>query len=81
MLFRSSKHNHPLRDDNLRFTRLTDRTRELVMEMVHTGVDTKIIVRDDLLDTYLRANSDLFLAEARVPDNSNHRSRSLYHDA
>ena len=76
-----SEHDHPLGDDNLRFTRLTDRTRELVMEMVHTGVDTKIIVRDDLLDTYLRANSDLFLAEARVPDNSNHRSRSLYHDA
>ena len=62
-----SKHDHPLGDDNLRFTRLTDRTRELVMEMVHTGVKTKIIVRDDLLDAYLRANGDLFLAKARAP--------------
>ena len=70
-----SEHDHPLGDDNLQFTRLTDRTRELVMEMVHTGLDTKIIVRDDLLDAYLRANGDLFLAEARAPDNSNHGSR------
>ena len=48
-----SKHNHPLRDDNLRFTRLTDRTRELVTDVIHTGIDSKMIVSSDLHGTYL----------------------------
>ena len=34
-------HDHPLGDENLRFTRLTDGTRDLVMEMVCQGIDSK----------------------------------------
>jgi hypothetical protein len=39
-----SEHDHALGDENLRFTRLTDRTRSLVMEMVSAGIESKIIV-------------------------------------
>ena len=39
-----SKHDHPLRDKNLRFTRLTDGTRDLVMVMLTMGIDAKMIV-------------------------------------
>lgn len=45
-------HDHPLGDQNLRFTRLTDRTRDLVMEMVYMGIDSKVIVSNHLA-TYL----------------------------
>ncbi len=38
------KHNHPLRDENLRFTWLSDKTRDLVMDLVHIGVNTKVVV-------------------------------------
>ncbi len=38
------EHSHPLRDENLRFTRLSDKTRNLVMDLVHIGVDTKVVV-------------------------------------
>lgn len=41
-------HDHPLGDQNLRFTRLTDRTRDLVMEMVYMGIDSKVIVSNNL---------------------------------
>ena len=47
------EHDHPLGSENLRFTWLTDRTREMVMEMVHTGIDSKTIVSNDLLVAYL----------------------------
>jgi len=40
------QHDHALGDENLRFTRLSDATKELVMQMVHTGVDPKAIVRN-----------------------------------
>ena len=46
-------HNHPLGDENLRFTRLTDRTRDLVMEMVYLGIESKIIVSNNLSVAYL----------------------------
>src|SRR6266702_2755463 len=35
---------HPLRDENLRFTWLSDTTRNLVMDLVHIGFDTKVVV-------------------------------------
>ena len=38
------EHNHPLGDDNLRFLRLSDKIRNLVMDMVHIGIESKIIV-------------------------------------
>src|SRR6266702_2269861 len=38
------KHDHTLRDDNLKFTQLSDKTRDLVMDLVHIGVDTKEVV-------------------------------------
>ncbi|KAH8980191.1 hypothetical protein EDB92DRAFT_1820639 [Lactarius akahatsu] len=37
-------HDHPLGDNNLRFTQLSDKTRDLVMQLVHIGVDTKAIM-------------------------------------
>ena len=39
-----SKHNHLLGDNNLRFTRLTDRTKDLVLVMLTMGIDAKTIV-------------------------------------
>ena len=38
------QHNHALGDDNLRFLRLSKRIRNLVMDLVHIGVDSKAIV-------------------------------------
>ena len=48
-----SEHDHLLGDDNLRFTWLTDRTRELVTDMIHTGIDSKTIVSSELHGAYL----------------------------
>ena len=42
------KHDHPLGDDNLRFLRLSENTRNLVMEMIHTRIDPKAIVSNKL---------------------------------
>ena len=39
-----SEHDHPLRDKNLWFMRLTDRTRDLVMVMLTMGIEAKTIV-------------------------------------
>ena len=39
-----SEHNHPLRDDNLQFTWLTDGTKDLVLVMLTMGIDAKTIV-------------------------------------
>ena len=38
------EHNHPLGNDNLRFLRLLDKIRNLVMDMVHIGIESKVIV-------------------------------------
>ena len=46
-------HDHPLGDENLRFTWLTDRTRDLVMEMVCQGIESKVIVSNNLSVAYL----------------------------
>lgn len=37
-------HDHPLGDENLQFTRLSEKTRDMVMELVHVGIDAKAIV-------------------------------------
>ena len=39
------QHDHEIGEENLRFTRLTDTTKDLVMDMVHMGIDPKAIVR------------------------------------
>ena len=39
------EHDHTIGDPNLRFTRLSDETKTLVMDMVHLGIDANIIVR------------------------------------
>ena len=49
-----SEHDHLLGEANLRFTQLTDKTRELVTEMIHMGINTKLIVSNDLLCAYLK---------------------------
>lgn len=38
------EHDHPLGDDNLRFLRLSSKIRNLVMDMVYIGIDSKAIV-------------------------------------
>ena len=43
------QHDHAIGDENLRFTRLSDTTKALVMDMVRTGIDSKAIVREILL--------------------------------
>lgn len=39
-----NQHDHPLGDDNLRFNRLSGNVRNLVMDMVYIGIDSKAIV-------------------------------------
>jgi hypothetical protein len=39
-----NEHDHPLGEDNLRFTRLTDNIKNLVTIMVRTRIDGKVIV-------------------------------------
>ena len=38
------EHDHPLGDDNLRFLRLSGKIRNLVMDMVYIGIDSKAVV-------------------------------------
>ena len=38
------QHDHTLGDDNLRFTRLLGKVRNIVMDMVYTGIESKCIV-------------------------------------
>ena len=46
------QHNHAIGDDNLQFTRLSDATKALVMDMVHTGIDSKAIVCGNYLFSF-----------------------------
>jgi hypothetical protein len=48
-----NEHDHPLGDDNLRFIRLSDKTKDVVMEMVHAGIDGKVIVSNGYRAAYL----------------------------
>ena len=50
------EHDHTIGDDNLRFTRLSDTTKELIMELARTGVHTKAIVRGHYVDQCLANN-------------------------
>jgi hypothetical protein len=43
-----NEHDHPLGDENLRFIRLSDMTKDLVMDMVHTKIEAKAIVSHNL---------------------------------
>ena len=38
------EHDHPIGNDNLRFLRLSSKTRNLVMDLVHTGMGCQAIV-------------------------------------
>ena len=38
------QHDHPLGDDNLRFIRLSRKIRDLIMDMVYIGINSKVIV-------------------------------------
>jgi hypothetical protein len=38
------EHDHPVGDDNLQFLRLSGKIRNLVMDMVYIGIDSKVIV-------------------------------------
>ena len=59
------EHDHAIGDKNLRFTRLSDRTKELVMELARAGVHTKAIVRGDYL-AYFLADGDLANTRAGI---------------
>ena len=57
------QHDHAIGDENLRFTRLLDTTKDLVMDLVCTGVHTKVIVRGDYVVHFL---ADGYLAKTRA---------------
>jgi hypothetical protein len=57
------EHDHAIGDENLRFTRLLDTTKALVMDMVCTGIDSKAIVHDEL---YFYSWSNSYLAKTCV---------------
>jgi hypothetical protein len=54
------RHDHAIGDENLRFTRLSDTTKALVMDMVCTRIDSKAIVRDK---TYFYSRSNGYSAK------------------
>jgi hypothetical protein len=61
-----NEHNHPLGDENLRFTRLSDMTRDLVMDMVHMRIEPKAIM-SPIVSTPISLNGQVHrLAEARA---------------
>jgi hypothetical protein len=64
------EHNHPLGDDNLRFLRLSDKIRNLVMDMVHIGIESKIIV----------SHTSLFISRADGHCVDETRTRVLHAD-
>ena len=54
------QHDHVIGDENLHFTRLSDTTKDLVTDLVHTGVHTKVIVHGDYIVHFL---ADGYLAK------------------
>ena len=75
-----SKHDHLLGDENLRFTQLTDRTKDLAMVMVSMGIDAKMIVTLIFppLSTKLMCAAP---AEAHMRVYQVDQSQSWYYDA
>ena len=57
------QHDHTIGDENLRFTRLSDTTKELVMDLVRTGVHTKVIVHGNYV---IHFPADGYLAKTRA---------------
>ena len=71
------QHNHTLSNDNLRFTRLSGKARNIVMDMFYTGIKSKSIVRhNDVI--HCRADNHC-LAETRAGVQKADGSRSLYY--
>ena len=61
-----NQHDHPVGDDNLRFTRLSGKIRNLVMDMVYSGIDSKIIVESPFAYWVAELTSGYRLVEART---------------
>ena len=59
----NEEHDHTIGDDNLRFTRLSDTTEELVMELARAGVHAKAIVRGHYVD---QCSANDYLAKTRA---------------
>ena len=57
------KHNHAIGEENLRFTRLSDNTKEHVMEFARAGVDSNAIVRSDYVACF---STDSYLAKTHA---------------
>ena len=57
------QHDHVIGDENLCFTRLSDMTKDLVLDLVRTGVHTKAIVRGDYIVPF---PADDYLAKTRA---------------
>ena len=57
------EHDHMIGDDNLRFTRLSDTTKELVMELARAGVHAKAIVRGHYV---AQCSANGYLAKTRA---------------
>ena len=75
------QHNHPVGDDNLRFTRLSGKIRNLVMDMVYTGIDSHVIVESQITHCVAELTSGYRLVEAHTRVLQTDRSRLLYHNA
>ena len=75
------QHNHPVGNDNLRFTRLSGKIRNLVMDMVYTGIDSQVIVESQITHCVAELTSGYRLVEAHTRVLQADRSRLLYHNA
>ncbi len=59
------RHDHPLGDDNLRFIRLSGKIRNLVMDMVYTGIESKAIVESQLCHSFTELTAIVQLKRVR----------------
>jgi hypothetical protein len=75
-----NQHNHLVSNSNLRFTRLLGKIRNLVMDMVYTGIDSQVIVESQFTHCVAELTSGYRLAEARLQVLQADRSRLLYHN-
>ena len=60
------EHDHPLGEDNLRFTRLSGKVRNLVMDMVYIGIDSKRIVESHSIVLFPSSQPSLVETRTRV---------------
>ena len=72
-------HDHPIADANVRFTRLSDKIKHCVMDMVRTGIASREIV--SVIKLLISRADSYSVAKTRAGVVQGDRSRLPHHDA